>query len=258
MTRREFRHWVTLLALMAMSGTAVPGVSAHEADQETGREPVPYTARYQASANGLKASATRSLTLRDDGSYVLANELQATVLGQEIARLEQRSEFHYREHSLFTDLYSYRLSGISSDRRSIVFDWDNGSALSMEDDESWTLPLSAGVFDPLSHQLALRMQLLDGVQADYAFNVIDGDEIEAHRYAFLGEELLQTPLGPLNSLKFERVRERPGARSTVIWVAADWQFLIARIEQVNGSLSMTLQLESAEVDGQTVTALPVL
>lgn len=226
---------------------------------------IPFTARYKASANGLTANATRSLTTLDDGVLLLSNELQATVLGQEIARLRQRSEFHVNGEQLISKNYTYQVSGITSDQRSIEFDWQSRTALSREDDEQWRVPLTLDAYDPLSHQFALSQTLrLHGIDpagsetpGQFAFDVVDGDKIETHLYQFLGEEVLQTPLGTVNSVKLERVRENSSSRSTLIWLAPDWDYLLARIEQVNGSgLQIKLELESATVGERVVTALP--
>lgn len=219
-------------------------------------EPLPFTAHYLASANGLKASATRSLSKLEDGSYLLSNELSATILGQEIAHLEQTSNFQVQNDNIQTQNYSYRLSGISSDTRAINFNWDAGIAVSSEDDESWTIELDGEVLDQLSHQFALNKALLNGVATEQEFAVIDGDEIEVHRYQVLGEEVLDTPLGKLNCIKLERVREGSSSRSTVIWLAQDWSYLLARIEQVNGSgLRIQLELEGADIGGESVSPL---
>ena len=71
----------------------------------------------------------------------------------------------------------------------------------------------------------------------------------------IGEEVLDTPLGKLNTVKLERIRSATSSRSTIIWLAPDWQFLVARIEQVDGSLQMQLVLETADIGGAAVTAL---
>lgn len=249
---------VLFAAVLAILLTPAPGAAIA---QEPAAAPVTYRASYQAQANGLNASARRSLTQLENGSYELANELEAKVLGQEIARLVQRSRFHYVDNAIVTDSYLYSVSGITSDLRSIEFDWVAGTALSIEDAESWTLEIQQGVFDPLSHQLALSQQLaaaprIENYQTGFEFAVIDGDKVEGHAYQFIGEEVLQTPLGELNTIKFERVRSASSSRSTVIWLAPDWHYLVARIEQVNGSLQMRLELESAEVGGEIVTAMP--
>lgn len=237
----------------ALAQNAVAAAATPEA-------PVTYAASYQASANGLKASARRSLRQMDNGDYEMVNELQATVLGQEIARLDQRSQFHFTNKDVVTDRYSYRVSGITSDLRTIDFDWEGGTALSVEEDESWTLTLSPQVFDPLSHQFAMSQQLRSdqaiAYSDTYEYSVIDGDKIESHLYQLTGEETLQTPLGKLNTVKLERVRGENSSRSTIIWLAPDWDFLVARIEQTNGSLQMKLELETAEVGGVAVMAMP--
>jgi len=238
------------------SSTSATASQPHTATPDA-PAPLTYSAHYEASANRLSASATRTLSLLDNGHYELVNDLQATVLGQPIATLAQRSEFHYVDEAMKTDLYTYKLSGIKSDRRRMTFDWDAGIVESTADDETWELALQAQTFDPLSHQLALRQQLLAGNDTDFEYAVVDGDEIEQQRYELLGEEILETPLGKLNTLKFERVRAAGSSRATIIWLAKDWNYLIARIEQVNGSgLAVTVDLEEAEIGGASVSTLP--
>lgn len=233
--------------------------SLSESPSHTRTEPVTYAANYQASANGLRARASRKLITLDNGDYEMANELEATVLGQAIVSLDQRSRFRYADETLVTERYSYRVGGIRSDRRSIDFDWEARTALSQEDDESWLLDIQKRVYDPLNHQLALSQQLhsdrATGYGTEYAFAVVDGDEVELQRYQLLGEEVLETPLGRLNTVKLERVRSPTSSRSTVIWLAPDWHYLVARIEQTNGSVQLKLELENAEVDGAAVVAL---
>lgn len=257
-TGKTFFHQIVLIAF-GVSMTVCASA------QESAQQPTTYSAQYKARANHFNASASRSLTLLEDGSYALVNDLEATLLGQTIARLQQRSEFHYVADKIVTDLYIYELSGISSDDRRMAFDWQAGTVESSEDDEAWTLELQDQAFDPLSHQLELRQQLRlmsssqsePEITTEFEFAVVDGDEIEQLRYQFVGEEVLETPLGNLNSLKFERIRAPTSSRSTVIWLARDWEFLIARIEQVNGSgMHITLELEEAELNGASVTALP--
>lgn len=229
------------------------------AEQTAAETPATYIANYQASANGIRATAKRSLAKLDDGSYELAHELQAVVLGQEIARLDQRSRFYYSGNTLTTENYSYTLSGISSDLRNITFDWKAGTALSVEDDESWTLELETEVYDPLSHQFMMNQQLLHdrslAYSQSYEYKLVDGDEIESHLYEFAGEEILETPLGKLNTIKFQRVRNTGSSRSTTIWLAPEWEFLLARIEQTDGSLQIVLELADADIGGKVVSAI---
>ena len=217
-----------------------------------------YSAQYQANANGIAATAERSLMEISDGSYQLSNTLQATLGGQTIANLQQSSTFEIRDNIVTPSSYSYLLTGISSASNAIAYNWNALIALSTEDDESWQLELSSQVMDQLSYQFALRRNLIAGTRSDAAleFKIIDGDEIEQHQYRIMGNEVLLTPLGQLNTVKLERIRAQTDPRSTIIWLAADWEFLLARIEQVNRSgLKIELELQEAVVSGQEVTAL---
>ena len=153
--------------------------------------------------------------------------------------------------------YTYQLSGVSRASHAIFFNWDAEIALSTEDDESWQLPLRDGVIDQLSYQVAMRQALIDNSDSEaiFSFDIIDGDAIEMQQYRLVGEEILSTPLGELNTLKLERVREASDQRASKIWLAVDWNFLLTRIEQLNNSgLQIVLELKSAELNGEIVRA----
>ena len=216
-----------------------------------------YVAEYEASANGLAATATRSLSKIDENSYRLSNSLQASLAGQTLANLVQASEFIIEGNRVVPLNYTYQLSGVSRASHAIFFNWDTEIALSTEDDESWQLPLRDGVMDQLSYQVALRQALIDNSDSEaiFSFDIIDGDAIEMQQYRLVGEEILSTPLGELNTLKLERVREASDQRASKIWLAVDWNFLLTRIEQLNNSgLRIVLELKSAELNGEIVRA----
>ena len=216
-----------------------------------------YVAEYEASANGLAATATRSLSKIDENSYRLSNSLQASLAGQTLASLVQASEFIIEGNRVMPLNYTYQLSGVSGASHAIFFNWDAEIALSTEDDESWQLPLRDGVMDQLSYQVALRQALIDNSDSEaiFSFDIIDGDAIEMQQYRLVGEEILSTPLGELNTLKLERVREASDQRASKIWLAVDWNFLLTRIEQLNNSgLRIVLELKSAELNGEIVRA----
>ena len=214
-----------------------------------------YVAQYEASANGLAATATRSLSRIDENSYHLSNSLEASIAGQALANLEQASEFTIDGKRVVPLNYSYQLSGASRASHAIFFNWDAEVALSTEGDESWQLQLNAGVMDQLSYQVAIRQALIDNneIGSTFSFGIVDGDAIEMQEYRLVGEEIISTPLGELNTLKLERVREASDERVTEIWLALEWDFLLTRIEQFNSSgLRISLELKSAVLDGTTV------
>ena len=214
-----------------------------------------YVAQYEASANGLQATATRSLNRTDENSYRLSNSLEASIAGQALANLDQASEFIIDGGRIVPLNYSYQLSGVSRASHTIFFNWDAEVALSTEGDESWQLQLKEGVMDQLSYQVAIRQALMDNTEDEtsFSFEIIAGDAIEIQEYRLVGEEITSTPFGELSTLKLEQVREASDERVTEIWLALEWDFLLTRIEQLNSSgLRISLELKSAKLDGNTV------
>ena len=111
--------------------------------------------------------------------------------------------------------------------------------------------------DKLSHQLLLRQVLQYTESTEVEFQVIDTDEIETHLYRVSGNELTETALGSLNTVKVERIREDNSNRSTTFWLASEWNMLLVRFLQTDSSGSKTeLLLKQAVIDGRQLTALP--
>ncbi len=215
-----------------------------------------FSAYYQANTNGLRGKAERHLIRQEDDHYRLNISLEAKLAAISIGDLEQSSEFSIADGRIIPHNYSYLVKGITRERQSVSFNWDAEVALSTEDDESWSLQLESGVLDQLSYQAALALQLKQQAGEEFEFRLVDGSDIETHRYRVLGSEKLQTPLGVLNATKLERIREESNGRQTLIWLADDWDYLLTRIEQINPSgLRIELELENALVAGQQVTAL---
>ena len=53
---------------------------------------IEYSLNYQASANGINAIASRSLSSDADSNYQLSNKLEASIAGQIVAKIEQISK----------------------------------------------------------------------------------------------------------------------------------------------------------------------
>jgi len=216
-----------------------------------------YSATYEASANGLAATGTRSLTKTGANSYELSNSLVASLVGQSLAQMNQLSAFELIDDQILPQNYSYTLTGVSRASHAIAFNWDAALAMSSEDDESWQIPLHSGVMDELSYQTAIRKALIadTDIGSTLSFEIIDGDEIEIHEYRRAGNEVLSTPIGELTTVKLERVRDASDERVTEIWLATDWNFLLVRMEQLNNSgLRIELELKSAVLGGVEIEA----
>lgn len=212
---------------------------------------------YAASAYGLTAEARRTLGRLEGNRYLLRNKIEAKALGSTLAELDERSEFQWLDSSAIPTRWTFEQSGLGSGHESAEFDWQNEFLLSIEDDESYRLPLREGVTDKLTYQLQLRQLLLTTDQKEFQFWVVDQDEIELHLYRKVADEVLSTPLGRLNTVRIERVRDTEDSRSTIIWLASDWQYLLVGLEQTDRrGRTVELMANRASINGVAVTALP--
>ena len=151
--------------------------------------------------------------------------------------------------------YSLLQTGISQESQAINYNWEALQAISAEDDESWVVDLNENTYDQLSHQFALRQQVVLG-EANLEFFVIDEDEIEQHHYQVIAKEIVTTPLGDFSSTKIGRIQDSPSANETTFWLADDWHSVLIRMEQTtNAGLTIVLELSGGVVDGAAIQAI---
>ncbi len=219
-----------------------------------------FSAYYQASTNGISGNAERHLIKLDDDRYRLNISLEAKMAGVSIGDLEQVSEFSVDAGQIKPQHYSYQLSGVKRESHAISFNWDANIALSTENEQSWTIALNDDALDQLSYQQALALAISEQPlksSSELSFELVDGGVLETQRFRVLGHEVLATPMGKFDSVKLERIRDDNSGRSTTIWLASDWDYLLAKIEQISSSgLRIELALENALVAGEQVTPLP--
>lgn len=244
------------LGLAALLAACLQGAVAQDSSLVASDAPPVYEATYRAQALGMSATAYRTQTLVGDDTYRLENRLSLTFLGANVGTVAESSEFRWDDAQVLPLQYRYSQTGVSSREESVLFNWDGMSALSTRNGETWTLPLRAGVQDKLSYSQSLRQDIGVRGLTQITYAVADTDEIDEQLYEVSAEEVLQTPLGALNTVRIERVRSGDSRRRTTVWLALDWQFLLVRLEQVSGSGTQTsLSLESATVNGETLSGL---
>jgi hypothetical protein len=213
--------------------------------------PPVYEARYLAESMGLSATAWRVQTRGEDALYSLENSLSLTLLGATVGTVSETSTFRWQDGQVIPQRYRYSQTGLSAREETVEFDWQSMSARSSRDEESWTLPLTAGVQDKLSYSQNIGADLDVRGLTQMRYAIVDTDEVEEQVYALVGEEALQTPAGVLRTVKMERVRAGNSSRRTTVWLARDWHYLLVQLEQVSGSGNLTrLTLESATVNGK--------
>ena len=128
---------------------------------------------------------------------------------------------------------------------SLTFDWAANRVTGTAEDKPVSQPLTPGVQDSLSVQVALMCALAAG-QSPKSFQLIDKDEVKEYQYTHEGHATLDTPAGKLETLIY--TSQRKGAsRLTRLWIAPSLGYLPVRAEQVRKrKRELQLTLQSAE------------
>lgn len=121
-------------------------------------------------------------------------------------------------------------------RRTADFDWSAGQVKLTDGDNIQVAPLSANTFDPTS--LPYAFAFAQSNQDSMTVFVADGRRVADYEYRIIGKETLKTPLGEMETLHFQKVREADDKRGLEFWLAVDRHFLPVRIRYVekNGTV----------------------
>ncbi|MDP2379377.1 MAG: DUF3108 domain-containing protein, partial [Pseudohongiella sp.] len=78
-----------------------------------------------------------------------------------------------------------------------------------------------------------------------SYQILEARGLDIQDYKVIGEERISTPAGELDTVKLERIRDSDSGRSTVIWLSAQHQYILAKLLQIeSGGSEMALTLES--------------
>ena len=210
----------------------------------------PFSAKYRAYYSGVAINATRELKKMNGNIMMVDFRAKSFLIDiNESASLLWLVD----KPSRLTPLdYQYRRTGIGKKRHThFQFDWQLEQVVNTREKTHIPIPPNSPVFDKLTYQLQLQHDLINGkTELDYL--VVDGQTLKNYRFRIVGEELLTTELGKLATIKVERVRDND-KRTTSIWFAKDWNYLLVQLEQQekNGDKYL-IQLLNATVDGTSV------
>jgi hypothetical protein len=207
-----------------------------------------YTATYKTSARGLSLTLKRSLSIEDNGDCRLTSEGSILVAG-----IKEVSVFSVADGQIIPKSYVYQLSGLVSRRREVHFDAESEVIRSLYKKKWYDLPKEEGTLDRMSQEAQLRLELLNDAtpRDDISFRVADGRKIKGYKLHYQGEDILDTPMGPVVTLHFERVHDDDDRRSTT-WLAPAWDYLMVRTVHVEDGRTTEVNLVNAMIDGTSV------
>jgi hypothetical protein len=104
----------------------------------------------------------------------------------------------------------------------------------------------------------LRLDLASGLR-DIYYTIIKNGKIEDYRYQVIGNEILATNIGKLNTTILLRKDVIEGKESadiqSKIWLASDWNFVMMKIETYDKDKVTTMKFTQGTLDGRPITPL---
>ena len=207
---------------------------------------LPYEAEYKISSNSLTTTATRSLS-KQGNNWQLSQRAKLMFI-----KVSEESIIEDGAMGLRPLRYEYSNSFSSKQDQKINFDWPRALASDKKYRKPWSAPLTAGTFDQLSAQLQMRQALISGrFDTTMVQTVVNRGKHKTYRVEKMGEEVIDSPVGKLNTVKLRRSREDSDSE-TIVWLAKDWNYLIVRLEQTDEDDTYSLELLSATLNGKKV------
>lgn len=210
-----------------------------------------YRANYSAKFSGLNIQAVQKLEEIEPGVY--RESLSAKNF---IGKINEQSTFNLTPDQQLSPIqYSYKRSVFGRDRSEVQsFDWQNSVVQYIKEGSANSqLDLETGYLDMITHRLQLRRDLNAGKQV-FSYPVISRGKLKQYDYRVVSKQILQTTIGPLNTVKVERVTD-DDKKKVNVWLACDWDYLIVKLEQSKGKDSHYLELLDAVINDKQLTPL---
>ena len=230
-------------ATTAFSATSVDSIS---------KAPIsPYSANYSAKFSGLDIEAVQRLEEIEPGIY-----RESLTAKNFLGKIDEQSTFSLTDEQLLRPTeYSYIRSVFGRTKTEVQrFDWQSKTLHYQKNDSHKETVLEAGQLDMITHRLQLRRDLNAGQRA-FSYPVISRGKLKQYDYRVVANEVLETAIGPLATVKVERIVDADSKGQFTAWLASDWDHLIVKLEQKKNGDSHQLELRSAVVNNQTVQPL---
>jgi hypothetical protein len=243
-----------LLLLLFMQSTTAFSSTTATSLESTPESPISlYSANYSATFSGLKIEAVQRLEEIEPGIY-----RESLTAKNFLGKIDEQSTFNLTdEQQLRPTEYSYIRSFFGSTKTEVQhFDWKNNTVRYQKNDSHQETALAAGQLDMITHRLQLRRDLNAGHTA-FSYPVISRGKLKQYEYRVAGNEVLETAIGPLQTVRVERIGYAASDNQFTAWLASDWDHLIVKLEQKKNGDSHQLELRSAVINNQTVLPLNI-
>jgi len=234
-----------LLGVAVFSLSLLVSLNTHAEGNE---QPSVFENEYTARLYGFSILATSRLSVGNEGIYEFYFNVRA-MLGDitEISHFKWNAQQHY---AMPLD-YSYNRSGIGNNRDYVLdFDCNKNLVTNLNSKKSLAIAAAQRVQDNLTYQVQLRQDVI-AAKTNLVYAITNGKETKDYHFEIVGEEILDTPLGKVNTVKIKRTQTNDN-RDTYAWLAKDFQYLLVRLQQEENGSAYTIYISKASINGKAI------
>ncbi|WP_298443382.1 DUF3108 domain-containing protein [uncultured Ferrimonas sp.] len=115
-------------------------------------------------------------------------------------------------------------------------------------DRAADFPYQLPTYDNILYLMQLRLDVASG-KTQMSYDYIVKTKQRTIQYQVVGEEVLSTPYGELNTIKVARIRNADSPKETYAWLAKDLHYVIAQIQHLeDGELKAGMSLTKLDID----------
>lgn len=202
---------------------------------------VPYRAVYSTVYK-------KGITLKVEGKQTLIETAEHTyqfefVVDTLLASLKESSKFARQNDSLRPSEYHYssRVLGKRKDV-TVTFDWDAMKATNHVKGGPWSMPINDLSLDRLTLQLQLRYDL-QNQREQLSYDIADGGQLKRYTFEKRDQQIIQTKLGKLETIKVVRTDNLSDKRHQYFWFAPKYNYLLVKMEHFEKGESYTLNVD---------------
>ena len=203
-------------------------------------EITPFKVTYNLKYRIAKAKMTLNVSAHDSGGYNIDSNTKAEGVAKLVITkpIIEHAEFNIVDGVV--QAVSYELndgSEKSNEDVKIAYNWADSRANMQSEKGEEVKSLTAETMDQLVMQAAAVLAIKNGTE-EFTFRQLNpGIDAQTITYSKMGEEILKTSLGELNTVKYSRKREG-SSRENHFWYSIEHDYVPVQLEQVKGNKSV--------------------
>ncbi len=115
-------------------------------------------------------------------------------------------------------------------KRAADFDWDAKQIKLTDGENTTTVALPDNTFDQTSFAYVFAFRSPDDELPPV--HLTDGRRLSDYKYQMVGKEKIKTPIGELETVHFQKVREADDKRGFEVWLAVEHHYLPVQIRYI--------------------------